>query len=253
MAGPAGNKAFTLLSAIVDGDASIQDSVAELERYGIESTGDLLSTLSEGFRTAQNAGEELNFDNIPEETPQDLVKAIVQRAPQVPFILNGTMYDPEDIVRFNGQELHFVASLTGDHMLAVDDRQLYARWRQVTRLEQYLQNQRFLPRVDDASTSDTLLGPPNPLTGFYEDINLEGHLFNVKRNWGRTRLGGDNDEISSFMMVGTQVTELFEHVDYMGQTWSKILPYSPTGDYYHEERNLHQYGWGDRVSSLGTW
>ncbi|MGW2112600.1 hypothetical protein [Streptomyces sp. NPDC001948] len=253
MAGPAGNKAFTLLSAIVDGDASIQDSVAELERYGIESTGDLLSTLSEGFRTAQNAGEELNFDNIPEETPQDLVKAIVQRAPQVPFILNGTMYDPEDIVRFNGQELHFVASLTGDHMLAVDDRQLYARWRQVTRLEQYLQNQRFLPRVDDASTSNTLLGPPNPLTGFYEDINLEGHLFNVKRNWGRTRLGGDNDEISSFMMVGTQVTELFEHVDYMGQTWSKILPYSPTGDYYHEERNLHQYGWGDRVSSLGTW
>jgi hypothetical protein len=253
MAGPSGRKAMALLSAIVDGDASIQDSVAELEKYGIESAGDLLSTLSEGFRVAQDAGEALDFENIPVETPQDLVKSIVQRVPEVPFILNGTMYDPEDIVRFNGQELHFVASLTGGHMLVVDDRQLYACWRQVTRLEQYLQDRRFLPRADDASTSNALLGPPNPLTGFYEHINCKNHLFNVRKNWGRTRLYGDNDEISSFVMVGTGVTELFEHVNYLGQTWSKVLPYSPTGDYYHEERNLHQYGWGDRTSSLGTW
>jgi hypothetical protein len=254
MTDPGGNKALTLLSAIVEGDASIQDSVAELRKYGVESAGDLLSTLSEGFRVAQDAGQALDFDHIPDETSQDLIKGIVQKIPEVPFILKGTMYDPKDIVRFNGQELHFVASLTGDHMLAIDDRQLYAHWRQFTHLQQYLQDSRFLPSIEDAaSTSLALLGPPNPLTAFFEHINLDGGWFNVPKNYGRTKLGSWNDEISSFQMIGTQVAELHEDVNYQGQSFSKLLPYSPTGDYYYEERNLHRYGWGDRTSSVGTW
>ncbi|MFD3875506.1 hypothetical protein [Streptomyces sp. NPDC058623] len=247
------NKALALLSAIVAGDADIQDGVAELKKYEIESTGDLLSELSEGIKAAQDGGQTLNFDQIPDETPRDLIRGIIQIIPEVPFILNGTMYDPKDIVRFNGQELHFVASLSGDHMLAIDDRNLFARWRQITRLEQYLQESRSVPVSKDLSSSHILLGPPNPMTGFNEHINFEGDWLNCRKNRGFRKLGSWNDEISSFKMVGTQVAELHEHVDYLGQSWSKVLPYSASGNYYYEEPNLHRYGWGDRASSVGTW
>ncbi|MCJ0868944.1 hypothetical protein [Streptomyces sp. AP-93] len=250
------NKALTLLTAIVAGDADIQDGVAELKNEGIVSTGDLLSALSEGLRLLEtdeeNVGQPLSLELTRRETPRELVSAIVQRIPEVPFVLNGTVYDPEDITRFNGKELHFVASPEGDHMLVLDDRELFASWRQLTFLEQY-RHGRCLPPITEPLSSSLFAraAPPFPQTGFNEHINFEGDWKNLRKNRGFRKLGSWNDEISSFKMVGTRVTELYEHNDYLGETFTRVLAWE--GDAYFEERNLHNYGWGDRASSVGTW
>ena len=46
----------------------------------------------------------------------------------MPFVLNGTLYDPKDINRFDGQELHFAVAVSRDHMLAIDDLDVIGRW-----------------------------------------------------------------------------------------------------------------------------
>ncbi|WP_158997749.1 hypothetical protein [Streptomyces aureus] len=246
-----GSKALALLGAIAAGEAEIQDVVVELKKYGIETTGNLLAILSEELKDTQGHGDALDFSKVQEGTPHEALSAIEHRIPQVPFILNGTMYDPEDVTRFNGQELHFIASPKSDHMFTLDDRKQFTTWRQFTYLEQYLHGNHPPRAAESTSPNHGTLGPPNPMTGFNEHINFEGSWLNCPKNRGFYTLGGWNDKISSFKMVGTQVTVLHEHIHWAGDTFSRVLPYS---DYpYFEERNLLLYGWNDRASSVETW
>jgi hypothetical protein len=63
-------------------------------------------------------------------SPEDEA-AIVHTVPQVPVIINGIKYDPEDVVLFNGQRLHFTVG---------KDKQLYA-FSDVKELEEFLYSQ----------------------------------------------------------------------------------------------------------------
>lgn len=99
-------RALTLLSALTKGGATIHDLDAELRRLGLN----------------------FSYSELLEKTRTKINPRIVQRVPQVPFSLNGTMYDPKDIIRFNGQELHFVLAPSGDHMLVVDNIELLKIW-----------------------------------------------------------------------------------------------------------------------------
>lgn len=63
-------------------------------------------------------------------SPEDEAE-IVHTAPQVPVIINGIKYDPEDVVLFNGQRLHFTVG---------KDKQLYA-FSDVKELEEFLYSQ----------------------------------------------------------------------------------------------------------------
>ena len=63
-------------------------------------------------------------------SPEDEA-AIVHTTPQVPVIINGIKYDPEDVVLFNGQRLHFTVG---------KDKQLYA-FSDVKELEEFLYSQ----------------------------------------------------------------------------------------------------------------
>jgi len=225
-------KALELLSALTIGNATIDDLIVELRNKKLN------------FRYS-----ELQTKNSPE-----IVSHIVQRVPQIPFFLNGKMYNPEDITYFNGQELHFVLSTSGDYMLAVDNRGLFKIWLRLAFNELFECNnlQSELPELRPSLFPD-MLDPLTftPKTYFYEHIDYNGNHLSLSPNRGYKNLTNVrmsifedwNDKISSFQMNNTKVTTLYEHINWKGQTLTMFGSVS----------NLRIYGWNDRASSIATW
>ncbi|WP_088362908.1 hypothetical protein [Bacillus cereus] len=106
-------KSFQLLSAIATGNATVDDLADVLKQNGLP----------------------FSYSKIRTKTPPDIVSSTVQRVPQIPFYLNGVLYDPKDITRFNGQELHFVPAPSNDHMLVVDNQGIFNSWLRLLLLE----------------------------------------------------------------------------------------------------------------------
>lgn len=254
--------AFALLAAIVAGEATIEDGVAKLKGEGIESVEAMLSTLRLGFqeRERQKADAIRPVDlgrRRKARTPPEIVARIVQRVPEVPFTLNGVMYDPKDITRFNGQELHYVAVPGGSHMLAVDSRELMENWWNLMYLDRYRQGagavESVSPNEGTAQSREF-----HPRTWFYEDNQLGGSQIYLDANYGYHNLievgmglfSDWNDQISSFYMLGTQVAVLHEHINWTGQTFSDVLAF---GTPEFKRFSLNSFGWNDRASSIETW
>ncbi|HEX4816231.1 MAG TPA: hypothetical protein VFV66_26095 [Nonomuraea sp.] len=258
------NEAFTLLSAIVTGDAAIEDGVAELRNEGIDSLDQLLAVLKRGVRERElmraDAMQPVSPLRARKKPSPELTARIVQRIPTIPFLLNGVMYDPQDITRFNGQELHTVATPDADHMLAIDDREVIESWWRLTYLERY-RSELHHPEAEGRPSKagdGQLLKTFYPRTWFYEHINLGGSQIYLNKNRGYKDLtevsdglfSDWNDKISSYYMIGTQVTVLHEHVNWTGQTHSTVLSYPPPE---RKVLELLSVGWNDRASSVETW
>ncbi len=83
------NKALELLSAIVVGDAAIEDIAAELRRRGIESVNGVLEMVRKVARervAAQaNAIRPINLQAMRKKSSPERVSRIVQRVPKFPF------------------------------------------------------------------------------------------------------------------------------------------------------------------------
>jgi hypothetical protein len=117
-------------------DLTADEMLAVLCREGVVSVEDLLKRLR-GNRTESQSPAPINLQMLSRETPRDDVARIEHRAPKVPFIVNGTFYDPGDIRRFNGRELHFIigsASAPHGAMLGFDDRTVLTSWLQIVYL-----------------------------------------------------------------------------------------------------------------------
>ncbi|MGS2751249.1 hypothetical protein ACVAMH_31185 [Bacillus zanthoxyli] len=247
---PQPKRALALLTAITSGEAVVEDIAKELRNEGIQSLEELIVILRENIKEAKedeiNAMKPINFQNWRRKTSQESISNIVQKVPKVPFILNGTMYDPEDITRFNGQELHFILAPEADHMLVVDDRDLIADWWSLAYFERFKNSS-----MQHETEMQTRMRLIIPHTGFFEDVNFSGYALGLLPNRGYNRLSsvvrgffGDwNDEISSVSMIGTNITVLYEHKNWAGATLTL------TGS----ESDLHRLGWGDRASSIATW
>jgi hypothetical protein len=240
-----------LLSALSLGDADIGDMASEFRSEGIESLEDVLAVIREAAR--QRKADEaqaivpIDLQALRTKASPEDVASIVQRAPEVPFILNGVEYDPEDIQRFNGKELHFIPAKSGDHLLVVDDRELMGRWLQFT----YLSTE-----SDVIAESDFVAGPfviplPVPSTYYYEHTDFSGSLISNRPNRGYQNLlnvslglfDDWNDKISSVKMDRTRVCVLYDHINWGGQTLTLTA----------SARNLFPWGWNDRASSVATW
>jgi hypothetical protein len=257
----ANNKALALLAAIVEGDATIEDSAAELRGDGIDSIEAVLAHLRQDLR--QRADEQadavrpLDLRHMRKQTPPELVASIVHHVPAVPFILNGMRYEPEEITRFNGRELHFVPAPTNDHLLVIDDRELMARWWELTYLEQY-RHGGSQSGLDQQSLSGASTAGAFGETWYWEDAGFHGFLLQLPVNRGYHDLtkvtmhifGNWNDEISALKMQGSGVTVLHEHINWAGSTFT-YQP--PSGSFGWQLEDLHWWGFGDRASSLETW
>jgi hypothetical protein len=252
------NDAFGLLAAIVAGEATIEDGVSSLKAEGIESVEAMLTTLRLGFqeraRRSADALRPVDLSRRREKTSPEIIARNVHRVPEVPFTLNGVMYDPKDITRFNGQELHFVAGPTGADMLAVDNRELMENWWNLTYLDRYRHTQHTVEQ--SSPTRDVAVRSSG--TWYWEDDDRNGGVIYLSINTGfydLTRvdygLFGDwNDRISSFEMMGSQVCVLWDHIHWTGDSFTKILPFGTPGFIMNKLRSV---GFNDRASSLETW
>ena len=76
------------------------------------------------LRDPLSAPQRLDLSVLWRRTPQSVSAEIVHQIPRKPLLHNGVSYDPEDIVRFNGQPLLYALDERfGDSILIVDEPQ----------------------------------------------------------------------------------------------------------------------------------
>ncbi|MFD9123568.1 hypothetical protein [Kitasatospora sp. NPDC059571] len=247
---PKSNNALELLTAIVNGDAEMEDGIAELKREGVSSLEEALQVLKDEAAQTKGSADAAawpDFASMRRKAPPSVVANIKHVIPEVPFVLDGTLYDPSDIERFNGQELHFFTSPGKEHMLVVDDRDLMADWLQF----EYFQRYRDI-------SSPPLKYRMSPGAIFWEHDDLNGLAIGLGPNLGYWRLSevslglftGDwNDRISSFEMWTVGVVQLSDAKNFEGPFFYHVIP--PGG--YGSVPSLRPYGWNDRTSSCGDW
>jgi hypothetical protein len=163
----------------------------------------------------------------PAERPGD------HPVPRMPFVLRGTLYDPQDIRRFNGEELHTIAAPGRDYMLIIDDRGLMDNWWQLRQMSTFadapnkvlgvqtgvgpggVDIDRVAPTniggpviiVGDGGSSDDQI----PHTNLWEDANQQGDRLRINVGNAVPRLGylshgflgtqDWNDTVSSVQIV----------------------------------------------------
>jgi hypothetical protein len=257
-------RAMAFLAAVVAGEATVEDGVENLRREGIDSLDGMLALLRQDASRAQieraDALRLVNFAGMSREPSPEAVSRIVQRVPSVPFMLNGTLYDPNDITRFNGKELHFVPSADDQTLLVVDDRKAIATFWQNSYLESWAHNGSAGTEAGSPGQHGTGMEQRTfyPRTWYFEDINLGGAELYLNINYGYKDLTGVymwpftnwNDKMSSYWMLGSHASVLCEDINWSGQTWSRVP--SPYGSEF-KEMDLRPFGWNDRTSSMMTW
>ncbi|GAA3023020.1 peptidase inhibitor family I36 protein [Kitasatospora sp. NPDC006786] len=252
------SRAFELLAAMVAGDADISDGIAELGAQGIGSLEECVRVLREGLRASAGDRADALRPSDPlrahAPAPPEVAARIVHQQPDLPFMFEGELHDPQDIARLNGRELHAVSTPGAGHLLVVDDIAVIEQWWRILFFEQY---------VHRAGTSRALSAEPqprefHPRTWFYEDDNLGGGNIFLDANRGYYDLtkvtyfpfADWNDRISSFWMLGTQVTRLWSDIHWSGNSHTFVLPF---GTPEFRQMELRSIGFNDISSSLETW
>jgi hypothetical protein len=243
------DQVLDLIGAVARGDAERGDVTAALKDKGVDSVDDMLAALAGSYdrgRTPESLARPLDVQRNAGGVGRMSAPPSVHRTSTVPFLLRGTLYDPTDIERFQGQELHFTPAADGSHLIVVDDRSIMEAWWQLS----------FLSR--NAGSPPNPPNPhPNPGDGlgartiYYKDDRFLGWTIGLRENRGYfdlTEVGswleGDwNDVVSSVRLIGTMITVLHEHIHWTGSTLNV----------WQSQETLHPWGWNDRASSLETW
>lgn len=116
-----------LIAEVAAGEAERGDVIAALRDEGIDSLDVLIDVLVSATRGRPEPAPLHVLD--PGRAAREVIPSVHQ-VPRLPFLLNGTLYDPADIKRFDGQELHLIGGTDDVPILAIDDRELFDRWSQ---------------------------------------------------------------------------------------------------------------------------
>jgi hypothetical protein len=271
-------RAFELIAAVAKGDAGSadlihpEDVVAGLREQGIDSLDLMVEVLVRAARQAtgkNGAAQPIDIRRFAQSTPKEVAERIQHRVPLVPFVLNGTLYDPEDINRFDGRELHFVAGSSRNELVAFDDRNVIARFWEHTYVAA-MAGALAGPKVGNIAPQGTttfLAGPEEwpggwsawpecddgPGAYYYSDAAPDwGDTLYCPPNRGYPQLSkvcrgflctGDwNDVISACQGSGIHVIAMYEHKDWAGDSY--------TG---WSQSQLNWLGWNDRASGVACW
>ncbi len=266
---------LALISAVASGDADRGDVAARMREMGIDSLDVLLEVVAAWTRAAparRSLAVRLDPGGMLPPLDEERRRQIVHPRPTVPLLVRGVLYDPEDIARFDGRELHMIATRPGDPVLAIDDGPLMRSWWQMSYIETMTQRGStssggVRPEGWGGGSRGGYIGvtytpdppgtpppPPRRTATFHEDDGFRGSDFETVSGWGYedltelsyTFLGtGDwNDTISSISFHGATTAILYEHVGWGGST----LTLGP-GDVWE----LRSWGWNDRASGAGCW
>jgi hypothetical protein len=201
-----------------------------------------------------------------------VLKTIEQRVPEIPIIVDGECLDPREITRFNGVELGFIPLHDGKGLLLLTDKTTWAPFVRtllisravnsgMSALEKYQYGGYSF--VTPTNGPVVIVGQPTPAAGppvpeppppeliLWSDINLGGSALTLYSGESRRDLtqvgwsifgGSWNDRISSVGRT-TSLCMAFEHIHFAGGfLW--------LGPNHFNTLNLHDFQWGDRISSV---
>ena len=159
--------------------------------------------------------------------------AIVHTVPQVPVVIDGKLYKPEDISMFDGQRLHFTVGTDG----------VFYAFTTAEGLEKFIAEE-----SDQQALQGSTMGIESTGYGyghFYWDWWYGGSSLNVGEGIQIGNLGYWNDKISSVRVdSGAYGAIMFEHIDFGGNAfWCSGGASYPV---------LWLYGWNDKASSLAV-
>jgi hypothetical protein len=224
----------------------------------------------------------IDFAPLGKRTPSDIARDIIHVAPEVPFILNGVAYDPQDIRRFNGQALLFIPIVAADgsnwlQLFHDEIGSVLAGYFQMRQIGNLLYPTDFLPPWLNPPIPDQQLNPPGKGTGgstdqpppppppppqpsfpitrdqiqMFDGGHYTGNWFWLAKGYmwqDLTRVsrggwfGGDWND-EIFSLSSTNTSCIYcEHINLEG---SKLFlgPNKPI-------RNLAELGWHNRISSV---
>ena len=272
-----------LLAALARGDSTTHETIECLKDHHADCLDVLVTaigTAAAGSPERQRAARSFLDPKLFANAPGDDAPSR-HKAPGLPLLLNGTLYDPCDIKRFDGTALHFVPA--ADHIVAIDDRRVIAEYWRQSFISSALADSRYggygvFPAKFEFPPLDTGVPDapysPNPgfatpaptygrydvgTTYFYDDDRCQGESLALTSNRGYVRLSkvgrgflglGDWNDVISSVSTMNRIVVLYEHKNYGGSTLTL-----ERGDRTsrNEWLELNSQGWNDRASSLGTW
>jgi hypothetical protein len=276
---------LALVSAVAAGDAAREDVAAELRDANVEALDVLIDVLARATqKTHVRRASARRFDpqELPGTAPAPRVTGGAHRPPTQPFLLRGTVYDPQDITRFDGTDLHVVFAPGREELLAFDDRSVMENWWQLSYVSASLETsdarlttlkpetthpttitttpQPGRPGVPDPGPSSGPEGfviptsapaPIIPHTNFWEDINFEGSRIDLKPGWEYSDLTkvsytffGTGDWNDTISSVQLVATR-------SAVLWEHI---NRGGSSFTATSNVAHLGWfHDLASSCATW
>lgn len=180
---------------------------------------------------------------LDEGAPPSL--AIRHSVPELPLVIDGVYYEPEEIRLFHGQPLHFYVSGDTWEEGVIHAFTSKASLADHIQQEKGLSAEKFLKsRVRAASANAE---KASNTAYFYEHNSWSGSVLPVECGY-QANLGGTwwNDRISSTLgQSGVDFVILYEHSNFSGSTLTLGDNESVT------QYTLHSgFGWGDRTSSL---
>jgi hypothetical protein len=91
------SKLLEIIYAIARGDAQTEGIAAQLRAEGYDYLDLIVALLDQASAGERNrrAQKPIDIRSFSKPTPPQVVQAIVQRVPYLPFLLNGTLYDPQ--------------------------------------------------------------------------------------------------------------------------------------------------------------
>ena len=145
------------------------DGIFDLE--GIAEN--MLKRIKNDSEIQQTEPRLIDFAPLGKRTSKDLARSITHAAPEVPFVLDGIAYEPEDIRRFDGQALVFIPTVAADgstYLQLFDEKigEVIASYFQMRQIASLLNPADFLPPWVPPQT------PPGTPPGTYTPPNDPG-------------------------------------------------------------------------------
>jgi hypothetical protein len=276
-----------LISAVAAGDAAREDVAAELRDAKVDALDVLIDVLAQATQKThvrRASARRVDPQQLAGTLPARGATETVHRPPTQPFLLRGTVYDPQDIARFNGTDLHVVSAPGREELLAFDDRTVMENWWQLSYVSATLASsdaplktvkaeptgihpttitgtpQPGRPGIPDPGPSSGPEGfvvptsapaPIIPHTNFWEDINFEGSRIELKPGW-------EYDDLTevSYTFFGTgDWNDTISSVQLVSTgtavLWEHI---NRGGSSFTTTSNVAHLGWfNDLASSCATW
>ena len=282
------NRLLRLITSVATGDAAREDVVTQLREANVDALDVLVEVLAQATQNARvrySGARPIDPQRFAGSGAPSTATSAGHRPPSQPFLLRGTLYDPQDITRFDGTDLHVVVAPGRDELLAFDDRTVMETWwhlsyvsatlassdsplttlkaettqvhpSTITRVPQ--PGRSGVPDPSPSSGPESFVIPtgpgPAPIiphTNFWEHINFEGSRIELKPGWEYN----DLTEVAYTFFGTGDWNDTISSVQLVATRTAVLWEHiNRGGSSLTITTNVaHLDWWNDRASSCATW